>query len=225
MQNENTIYKEIVIIGQKVLELGQSAKDKTVQSDKLAKLLVSAILMEDKTISENLNNLFVKDAVFYGLRKIKTMAALSAVVLVTEEKVSYAIGKGDSKKQFTVTLQDAKENKWSDDIKISSIYSALKERQTGVSISDKEAFKAWCQENPMNPLANLSLSDAKAILPEDTLDAMLQEGRSYKEQSIQEKQAQASVIGLFEAFKALPPQEAHSFLIQAQAFLELQEAA
>lgn len=214
------IYKEIVTQGQAVVNLANSAKEKTAASDKLAKLMTTAILLNDSETSEKLNSLFVKDAVFYSLRKIKTMASLTANVLAVQGKIEYTV-KG--KEAFTVTLEEAKENKWNEGIKISSIYSALKEAKTGVSVSDKEAFTTWCQHNSGNMVASLSLEDAKAFLPEETLQAMLQEGRAMKEQSINEIEAQKQVINMFEQFKALPVSEQHSFLIQAQAFIESQE--
>lgn len=218
--DKNSIYKEIVTIGQNVLNLANSAKDKTIESDKLAKLMTSAILLNDIETSEKLNSLFVKDAVFHSLRKIKTMASLTANVLAVQGKIVYSV-KG--KESLSITLEDVKENKWNDNVKVSSVYASLKEAKTGVTVSDKEAFATWCQHNRGNMVASLSLEDAKAFLPEETLQTMLQEGRAMKEQTINEIQAQKAVIDMFEQFKALPPQEAHSFLIQAQAFLDTQE--
>lgn len=214
------IYKKIVTEGQNVVNLANSAKEKTVASDKLAKLMTTAILLNDAHTSEKLNALFVKDAVFYSLRKIKTMASLSANVLAINGKISYSV-KG--KEPLTITLEEAKENKWSSDIKISSIYSSLKDSKTGVTVSDKEAFATWCSHNAGNMVASLSLEDAKSFLPEETLQSMLQEGRAMKEQAINEIQAHRQVIDMFEQFKALPVSEQHSFLIQAQAFIDNQE--
>lgn len=214
------IYKTIVAEGQNVVNLAKSAKDKTIASDNLAKLITTAILLNDKDTSEKLNSLFVKDAVFYSLRKIKTMASLTANVLAINGKIEYSV-KG--KEALTVTLEEAKANEWNSNIKISSIYSALKEAKTGVTVSDKEAFATWCSNNAGNMVASLSLEDAKAFLPEETLQAMLQEGRAMKEQSINEIETQKQVINMFEQFKALPATEAYSFLMQAQEYLDLQE--
>lgn len=224
MKNQE-IYNEIVIEGQKVLDCAQSAKGKTQATDKLAKLMITAALQDDNSMTMKLNNLFIKDAVFYGLRKIKSMASLSVLVLREESKISYEIGKGDNKKFLSVSLNDAKENKWNEEVKISSIYSFLKERSSGVSITDREAWAAISAEHPH--YSGITLQEAKiafSATPE-VLDSLLQEGRSLKELSLTEQKAQAIASTLFEQFKTLPPQEAHSFLIQANVYLELQEAA
>lgn len=213
-------YKTIVAQGELVTSLAASAKEKTNASDKLGKLMISAILQNNAELNTKLNNLFVKDAVFYSLRKIKAMASYIALNLSTKENLSFSI-KG--KENLSISLAEAKENKWNTDVKISSLYSSLKEEKTGVNISDKQAFLEWCNHNKGNEIAMISFEDCKEALPEETLETMLQEGRAYKEASINEAKAQAHAINLFEAFKALPPTEAYNFLMQAQEYLDLQE--